>query len=91
MASSRCACVPHPPDLPDLAFADFYLFGQLKQQLIGRTLDHEQKVLETFTEVLSGPPKDEMKSVFLHWKQRCQWVAEHNGEFDPSQLNSQRL
>jgi hypothetical protein len=34
MASHRCARVSHPtapPDSPDLAIADFYLFGQLKQ------------------------------------------------------------
>jgi hypothetical protein len=26
--------------------------------------------------------------VFVHWKERCQWVADHNGEFDPNQLKA---
>jgi hypothetical protein len=32
-----------------------------------RTLDSEQNVLETVTEVLSLVLKYEVKSVFLHW------------------------
>jgi hypothetical protein len=53
----------------------------MKQQLSGRTLDNEENVLETITEILSGLPKDEVKRAFVHWKERCQWVADYNGEF----------
>jgi hypothetical protein len=49
-----------------LAFADFYLFDRLKQQLSGTTLDGEENVFETITEILSELPKDEMKSAFVH-------------------------
>jgi hypothetical protein len=31
MASHRCVRVPHPPYSPDIAIADFYLFGRLQQ------------------------------------------------------------
>jgi hypothetical protein len=51
---------------------DLYLFGGLKQQLSGRTLDSEEYVLEMSTEILSELPKDEFKSAFVHWKERCQ-------------------
>jgi hypothetical protein len=66
------------PNSPDLAIADFYLFGQLKQQLSRRTLNPEENVLETMTKILSELPKDEVKSAFLHWKKmpmgrRPQW------------------
>jgi hypothetical protein len=71
-----------------LAIADFYLFGRLKQQFSGRTLDNEENVLETITKILNEPPQEEVKSVFVHWKERCQWVADHNGEFDPNQLKA---
>jgi hypothetical protein len=67
-----------------LAIADFDVFGRLKQQLSGRTLDSEENVLETITEILSELPKDQMKSAFVHWKERCQWVADRNRGFDPN-------
>jgi hypothetical protein len=50
--------------LPDVLIADFYLFGQLKQQLSGRTSDSEPNVLETAIEILNEVPKGEVKSTF---------------------------
>jgi hypothetical protein len=82
MANHRWIRAPQPPYLPDLAIADFCLFGRLNQQLSGRTLDGEQNVFKAVTEILNAFLKDEAKSVFLHWKERCQWVADHNGELD---------
>jgi hypothetical protein len=79
MASSLCVRVPHPTYSPGLAIANFYLFGRLKQQLSGRILDSEENVLEMITEILSELPKDKVKRVFVHWKERCQWVADHVG------------
>jgi hypothetical protein len=83
MDSHRCVRVPHPLYSPDMPIAEFYLFGRLKQQFSGRTLECEKNLLETITEILSELPKDEVKSVFVHWK-KMQWVADHNGEFDPN-------
>jgi hypothetical protein len=91
MASHRCVCVPHSPYSPDVAITDFYLFGRLQQQLSRTTLDSEENVLETVTEILSELRKSQGKSAFRHWKERCQWVAEHTGEFYPNQLNAQLL
>jgi hypothetical protein len=53
-----------------LDIADFYLFGRLKQQLSGMTLDNEENMLETITEILSELPKREVKSTFVHWKRK---------------------
>jgi hypothetical protein len=91
MASRRCVRVSHPPYSTDLAVADFCPFAWLKQQLSGRALDSEQNVHERATEVLSGRPNDEVKNALLHWKERCQWVADHNGEFHPNYPNAQLL
>jgi hypothetical protein len=71
-ASHRYGHVPHPPYSPDLAIADFCLFGRLKQQLSGSTLDSEEDVLEAAAEILSELLKDEMKSALVHWKERSQ-------------------
>jgi hypothetical protein len=51
----------HPPYSPDLAIADFYLFGRFKQQLSGRTLDNEENMPETIIEMLNTLPKDKVK------------------------------
>jgi hypothetical protein len=67
-----------------LAIADFYLFSWLKQQLSGGTLDNESNVLERITEILSELRQNEVKRAFAHWKERCQWVADQNGEFYPN-------
>jgi hypothetical protein len=81
----RASLFPTPPQFsPDLAIAGFYLFGRLKRQLSGRILDNEENLLETITETLSELPKDEVQSAFVHWKERYQWVADHNGEFYPN-------
>jgi hypothetical protein len=76
MASHRRVCVSYPPDSSDLAIADLYLFGRLKQQLSRKTLDNEENVLETITEILTEAPKDEVKRAFVHWTERCQCVAD---------------
>jgi hypothetical protein len=67
-----------------MVIADYDLFGRSKQQVSGKTLDCEENRLETITEILSELPKDEVKSVLVHWKERCQWVGYHNGEFYPN-------
>jgi 4-alpha-glucanotransferase len=86
MANHQCVRVPHapPPYSPDLAIAAFYLFGRLKEQLSGRTLDTEEDVLETITEILSELPKNKVRNAFLLWKEKCQWVTDHNSEFYPN-------
>jgi hypothetical protein len=76
---STGASVFPTPYSPDLAIADFYLFGRSKEQLSGRTLGKQENMLETVTEILSERPKDEVKNALMHWKERCQWVADHNG------------
>jgi histone-lysine N-methyltransferase SETMAR len=83
-ASHRCVHVPHPPYSPDLAIADVHLFGRFEQQLSGTTLNSEENVLETVTEIRSELPNSEVKSAFRHWKERYHWVADHNGELYPN-------
>jgi hypothetical protein len=54
------------------------------QQLSEMTLDGEENVAETITEILNELAKYEVKSAVVHWKERCQWIADHNGEFYPN-------
>jgi hypothetical protein len=88
MSTSRWPAIgvsgPPPPYSPDLAIADFYLCDRLNRELSGKILDGEEKALEASTVVLSELPKDEGKTAFDHWKERCQRIADHNGEFYPN-------
>jgi hypothetical protein len=84
MARHRCVRVPHPEYSRDLAIADFDMFGHLKQELSGRTLEGEQNVLETVTEILNGLPKDEVRDALLHWRKRCQSLPSQTREFYPN-------
>jgi hypothetical protein len=50
------SCSPPTYSL-DLAIADFYLLDRSNQQLSGRTLDSEENVVKTITEILSELPR----------------------------------
>jgi hypothetical protein len=47
-------------------------------------MDNLNDVLETAAETLSELLKDEGKTALLLRKERCQWMANDNGEFDPN-------
>jgi hypothetical protein len=89
--SHRCVRLPHLLYSADLAIQDFCLFGRLKQQPSKRILNSEENVVETITEILRELRKDEAKSAFVPWKERCQWVADHNERFPPNWLNTKLL
>jgi hypothetical protein len=91
MTSHRYVSAPHPQDSSTVAIADFYLFVRLKRQLLQSTLDSEENLLETVTEIRSELPNDKVKSSFVHLKEKCQWVADHNGDFWPNWLNVKLL
>jgi hypothetical protein len=41
MAARQFQIIEHPPYLPDLALADFFLFPSVKRELAGKTLTEE--------------------------------------------------
>jgi hypothetical protein len=81
MARLRCRRVPHPPYSPDLAICDFYLFGHLKERLAGITVNGANDLEHEVTSILAGISRDEKVRAFDHWIKRCEWVAEHGGEY----------
>jgi hypothetical protein len=57
LVKHKMATIPHPPQSPDLAPCDFFLFPKMKLKLKGRRFDtieeiqaESQKVLDTLTE-----------------------------------------
>jgi hypothetical protein len=81
--------VPHPPDSPDLALSDFWLFGHIKTGLAGRGFAKPEKFLELsegVREFLEGIPAAELTAVFEGWSNRVRWVIAHNGQYSSSYM-----
>jgi hypothetical protein len=62
--------VSHPPDSPDLAPSDFWLFGRIKTGLAGRSFAEPEELLEGVREFLEGIPAVELTEVFEGWIDR---------------------
>jgi hypothetical protein len=73
--------IPHPPHSPDLAICDFDLFGRLKQQLRGTTVETAEELVDEVTRVLATLSKEELRKAFDHWIERCGWVQNNAGEY----------
>jgi hypothetical protein len=62
---------------------------QAAHATLWENLDSEQNELGTVVKILSASPKTEVKSAFLHWKERCHWVADDHGDLYPRSPNTQ--
>jgi hypothetical protein len=54
--------VPHPPYSPDLAIANFYLFGVLKRKLQGIDARDDEELKSEILTILQGIPSNELKT-----------------------------
>ena len=80
--------MPHPPYSPDLAICDFAYFGGLKTALSRSsmsvsTLSELQEVTTAYNKTLN---KETMMALFRSWQRRLLYVAEHNGDYCPVQV-----
>ena len=85
---TRLIRMPHPPYSPDLAICDFAYFGGLKtalsrSNLCANTLSELKEATTSYNSTLDKP---QMMKIFQSWQQRLLYVAEHNGDYCPSQL-----
>ncbi|GFR58959.1 histone-lysine N-methyltransferase SETMAR [Elysia marginata] len=46
LVNFRLEILPHPPHRPDLAPSDFYLFGPLKRELVGKRFDDDEELVD---------------------------------------------
>jgi hypothetical protein len=70
LAARRVKMIEHPPYLPDLALADFFLFPKVKKELAGLTLTREsfKKDWEGAVRTLSAA---DFAEAFRQWFRRC--------------------
>jgi histone-lysine N-methyltransferase SETMAR len=73
--------VPQPPDFPDLAPCDFFLFGDLKQQLEGKHLTREDSVIAAVREVFDKIPLQTFQNVMHDWQYRLRRCIQLRGEY----------
>jgi histone-lysine N-methyltransferase SETMAR len=91
MTCLRCKRVPHPPDSPDLAIADFYLFRILKHKLQGIDVRDDEELKSEILTIFQGIPLDELKKSFDHSTETCQWGAADAGNESPSSPDNIRF
>jgi hypothetical protein len=81
MHANRMPRVPHPPYSPDLAPSDFFLFGHVKRQLGGYSLDHADNLFTAVQEILDGSDKPTLIRFFEEWVRRLEQCIETEGEY----------
>jgi hypothetical protein len=71
----------HPPHSPDLAPADFFLFGHVKHCLQGTIFPSREELLEAINEIITVIPSQTLHGVFEHWMERLHWVCPNSGDY----------
>jgi histone-lysine N-methyltransferase SETMAR len=71
----------HPPDSPDLAPSDFFLFRYDKDRLQGIVFASGEESLPGISEVLDEIPPETLPRVFEHWIERLELVFQSSSEY----------
>jgi len=62
--------VPHPPNSPDLASSDFFLFSKLKMKLKGRIFQTLEEIQAESQAVLNTLRENDFQECFKNWQRR---------------------
>jgi hypothetical protein len=61
----------HPPYSPDLAPSDFFLFGYVKEKLMGHCAETPSELLVYIRFILAEIPRETLNAVFLNGWSDC--------------------
>ena len=81
----------HPPNSPDLAPSDFWLFSYLKQHLESQNTKDRDSLLHALRSILKEIPNSMWRKVFIDWEHRLEWVISHNGDYYPAHIRKANL
>lgn len=81
LKNSGLHAAPHPPYSPDLAPSDFYLFGILKQKLLGLEFVSVDELIQWIIAEFYAIPHDELVKVFEAWEKRLAQCLECKGDY----------
>jgi hypothetical protein len=72
---------PHPLYLPDLAPSDFFLFGDVKEMLMGHRTGLPSELHVRIRVILAGTPRETLNAVFLEWMKLLEKYAQVDDEY----------
>jgi hypothetical protein len=64
---NRMKLALHPPYSPDLAPSGFFLFGYVKEKLIGCRAERPSELPVRIRVILAETPRETLNAVFLEW------------------------
>lgn len=73
--------IQQPPNSPDLAPCDFFLFNRVKKPLRGTRFSSREEVMEKSQEALRDIPKTEYKKCFEDWIKRWHKCVAVDGDY----------
>jgi hypothetical protein len=81
MAEHNMIRLKHPPDSPDLAPSDFYLFLTIKEKPTDIQMVDEKDLFYRLRELLNRIPVRELRKVFDPWIKRLMAVNRGDGSY----------
>ncbi|CAF4715888.1 unnamed protein product [Rotaria sp. Silwood2] len=79
LESEDITIVPHPPNSPDLAPCDFWLFDFVKQNIGDQ--DDAESLNDAITTFMYSLDPEEYRKTFDKWVERMQLCVDNNGEY----------
>jgi hypothetical protein len=70
----------HPPYSPDLAQSDFFLFGYLKEKILGIEFESSEALFGWINPEFERIPRETLEEVFECWVVRVEKCIEYQGD-----------
>jgi histone-lysine N-methyltransferase SETMAR len=81
VASLRLALALHPPYSLDLAPSDFFLFGYLKEKMVGIDFGSPRELIDEIQSTFEAIPRHILDEAFKSWLRRLQDCNNSKGAY----------
>ncbi|KAF7274732.1 hypothetical protein GWI33_012596 [Rhynchophorus ferrugineus] len=81
LSTQNIELMGRPPNSPDLAPIDFFLFPSVKNKLRGQRFSLSEEAIEAFKNHVLKIPYSEWNKCFENWFKRMQNCIDHRGEY----------
>jgi hypothetical protein len=71
---------PYPPYSPDLASSDFFLFGYVKEKLMGCRVETASELVR-FQVILAEISRETLNAAFREWMERLEKCVQVDGKY----------
>jgi hypothetical protein len=80
LTATKTRRIHAPAYSPDPSPTAFFLFGMLKERMLGTSYSLPDQLMSAISELIASVPKDQHVSVHKNWMKRLNWVMKHPGE-----------